>query len=229
MRTNSPPFGVASSADRGTLLVEDDPADVELFRLALGRSDVAVALRVAESGERPLENLTAADAEDGTVVDLFVLDRKLLGRSGLEERTREVPVETTPTRIVSTADDRREVGEAYGLGATAYPGRRPNFEDNVSPVDALAGCWRSFAELPDRRLVEDGRERNDRESDLGTVDLGRVVPGRDVHDVTRLLAVAAHQGRRVVRRVVLDPLVEAALRAVEFDDLRHWAVPGSNT
>lgn len=135
------------------LLVEDNPGDVSLFRLAVAESNLRGELHVATTGA---EALALLDDDEGPVsatsIDIVVLDLNLPDRSGLgvlEELKRDASLGTTPVLILSTSDDRSEIQEAYELGASAYLVKRMAFEDTVALVNALDAFWLEAVELPE--------------------------------------------------------------------------------
>lgn len=144
---------MVASATYEILLIEDNPADADLFRLALEESDIPATPHVATNGDEGLsflENRGATGA--GASVDLIVLDLNLPGKSGLEvleELKQEMPIETTPILILSTSKNREEIREAYKLGANAYLAKRTDFKDIVSLVESLEEFWLTMAELPE--------------------------------------------------------------------------------
>lgn len=140
---------MSDAAGHEILLVEDNPADVDLFRLALEESQIPGTLHVATTGE---EALSLLETGDGPSFDLIVLDLKLPGKSGLEVLAalqRTEPVETTPVIVLSTSSSQGEIRAAYERGANAYLTKRGNFEDTVSLVTALNEFWLHAAELPE--------------------------------------------------------------------------------
>lgn len=92
------------------LVVDDDPADREIFRRILGREGHAVV--EASFGDKALEILK------NSRVDLMILDLNLRGMSALEvlEALRSMP---TPKIIVATGSPLpRLLESAMRLGAT---------------------------------------------------------------------------------------------------------------
>lgn len=134
------------------LLVEDNPADVDLFRLALEEADTSVGLHVARTGNAAISLLDdRSELDDGSSIDLVVLDLQLPDKSGLEvleETKREGPTETTPIVVLSTSSAPSEIQAAYDLGANAYLIKRADFEETVALVKALISFWLTTAELP---------------------------------------------------------------------------------
>lgn len=136
---------MVDTAEHELLLVEDNPADIRLFKLALAESDMRGTLRTATSGETALAILE----EDP--IDLVILDLDLPARSGLDvlkELDEDSVNSATPILIFSTSDDPDEVREAYQFGANAYMVKRMDFNDTVALVDALDEFWLNTAELP---------------------------------------------------------------------------------
>ena len=144
---------MGESAKHAILLIEDNPADVDLFRLALEESDIPATLHVATTGDEGISFLIdRATTTDGSPVDLIVLDLDLPDKSGLEvleELKQEVPIETTPILILSSSKNQKEIQKAYQLGANAYLVKRTDFNDIVSLVQSLEEFWLQTAELPD--------------------------------------------------------------------------------
>ena len=73
-------------AHKTVLLVEDDPDDEELFRLALTHANIDCHVEVVPNGEALLERLFGggAHAERKVDPDLILLDLKLPKLSGLQ-------------------------------------------------------------------------------------------------------------------------------------------------
>ncbi|PSP96738.1 response regulator [Halobacteriales archaeon QS_4_70_19] len=140
------PLGTVERSQHELLLVEDNPADIRLFKLAVEESDVRGSLRTAPNGERALSIL------ETDPIDLVILDIDLPARSGLDvlrELNAAPDHGATPVLILSTSDDPDEVREAYRFGANAYMVKRMDFQDTVALVDALDEFWLHTAELPD--------------------------------------------------------------------------------
>ncbi len=100
------------------LLVEDNPADVYLFRRAMERCPAFVDLSVAEDGERAARLLADGHNEP----DLIVLDLNLPKLSGLEvlKRFRESGKDHVPVLIFSSSERPSDIDAALAAGANAY-------------------------------------------------------------------------------------------------------------
>ena len=151
--TRGPSDGEATSSGHEILLVEDNPGDVNLFRLAVAECDLRGEVHVATTGAEALALLDEDDASVGAAsIDIVVLDLDLPdvpGLAVLEELKRDASIGTTPVLILSTSDDRSEIEEAYELGASAYLVKRTAFDDMVTLVDALETFWLEAVELPE--------------------------------------------------------------------------------
>lgn len=135
------------------LLIEDNPRDADLLRLAFAESRPETTFHVATTGE---EALTLLADESGRVassaIDVVVLDLDLPGMNGLEvldELKRDPSTVTTPVLVMSTVDDDETVRAAYENGANAYLRKRADFEGTAALVEALETFWLAVATLPD--------------------------------------------------------------------------------
>jgi two-component system response regulator len=123
------------------LLVEDNPDDLELARLAFARGHVASAVDVARDGAEALEYLFAAGAEPPQVV---LLDIKLplvdgidvLRRVKADPRTRHIPV----VMLTSSAQD-RDLHACYELGANSYIVKPVDMEQFMAAVNNISVYW----------------------------------------------------------------------------------------
>jgi two-component system response regulator len=108
------------------MLVEDNPDDEELTRMALARSNIASQLVVARDGVEALDYLFGTGPHQGTLPPLptvILLDLKLPRIDGLEvlkrirrdERVRRVPVV-----VMTSSKEEQDILDSYGLGANSY-------------------------------------------------------------------------------------------------------------
>jgi CheY-like chemotaxis protein len=134
-----------SSAHRrnATLLVIDDnDDDVELLRIALGRTGSALTLTVATNGEAALRGL--AGGGDGGSPDVVLLDWKMPGISGAEvlEAIRHDPATRgLPVFVFSSSDSPEDLRVATELGATGYLPKPADMGGYVSLARALDEAW----------------------------------------------------------------------------------------
>lgn len=131
------------------LLVEDNPADVELFQEMLSLGQVAFELSVATDGEEALRILHAAD--QNTLPQLMILDLNLPRISGkeiLNQIKQDELLRMLPVVILSSSDAERDIIESYGLGANCYVLKPVDLADFQSAVRGIEEFWLSLARLP---------------------------------------------------------------------------------
>ena len=123
------------------LLVEDNPDDLELARLAFARSDCPTTVDVARNGEEALEYLFSPCPEPPQVV---LLDIKLplvdgidvLRRIKADQRTRAIPV----VMLTSSAQD-RDLQACYDLGVNSYIVKPVDMEQFMAAVNNIGVYW----------------------------------------------------------------------------------------
>jgi two-component system, response regulator len=130
------------------LLVEDNPDDEELTRVALEESKIANELVVARDGVEAVDYLFGTGAHAGrdpsAMPQVVLLDLKLPKLNGLEvlrrmraaERTRYLPVV-----ILTSSDEEQDLLESYGLGANSYVRKPVDFAQFVESVRQLGLYW----------------------------------------------------------------------------------------
>ena len=130
------------------LLIEDNPDDVELTRLALRETDLPMRMVVARDGVEAVEALLGAEAIHPQLV---LLDLKLpklngldvLSRMRADERTRNLPVVV----LTSSLED-EDLAKCYALGANSYVRKPVDFARFVDVVNRLGIYWLVLNELP---------------------------------------------------------------------------------
>jgi two-component system response regulator len=130
------------------LLVEDNPADVEMTMRALQRAHLANHIATVVDGADALDFLFAtgphADRAGAPPIKVVFLDLKLPKVSGLEvlerlkgdPRTRELPVV-----ILTSSAEAPDVAAAYRLGANSYLVKPVDFEKFVESVSQAGLYW----------------------------------------------------------------------------------------
>ncbi|MCB9800135.1 MAG: response regulator [Candidatus Omnitrophica bacterium] len=129
------------------LLVDDDPADVELTREALRDAKVLIRMDVASDGEEALQYLA------GNKPSLILLDLNLPkkdGREVLAEIKKNPELMRIPVIVLTTSDQDVDVCKSYGLGANAYVTKPVGFEDFRSVVRHIEDFWFTIVKLPSR-------------------------------------------------------------------------------
>jgi CheY-like chemotaxis protein len=117
-------------------LVEDNPADVLLIRVALSQVLDPPRLRVANDGEQALALLNSADFQP----QLIILDLNMPrvdGQAVLQQyRQRNIPIV-----IFSSTQNGAEVQRALALGAREYVQKPIGFEPYAEAVRGIVERW----------------------------------------------------------------------------------------
>lgn len=96
---------------RRVMTVEDNPADVELLRMALDRAGFPYEMTVVSDGAEALARIRRMNTEDSAVPDVIILDLNLPKYGGLEVlgAIRSNPVlASTPVTILTSSSSSRE-------------------------------------------------------------------------------------------------------------------------
>jgi len=128
------------------LLIEDNPADVELTLHALQRKNLANSVKVLNDGEEALDYLfNVCDISDRTECPyLILLDLKLPKVSGFEvlekirsdERTKMIPVV-----VLTSSEEEKDRVESYKLGVNSYIVKPVEFESFANVVSEIGFYW----------------------------------------------------------------------------------------
>lgn len=142
-------------AKKFILLVEDNPDDEELTRLAFAESCTGIELVVARDGQEALDFLFAAGPHQHRNVferpQLILLDLKLPKVDGLEvlrairadARTRFLPV-----IILTTSREEKDLLACYSNGANSYIRKPVDYTRFVDVVHQLCAYWLALNEVP---------------------------------------------------------------------------------
>ena len=130
------------------LLVEDNPDDQELIRMALEESHVANELVVLGDGAQALDYLfgtgayAARDLSDKP--QIILLDIKLPKVTGLEvlEQIRADPrTEFIPVVILTSSSEEEDILASYQLGANSYIRKPVDFNQFAGAIKHLGLYW----------------------------------------------------------------------------------------
>jgi CheY-like chemotaxis protein len=130
------------------LLVEDNPDDVELTRLAFEEANVANHLVVVRDGAEALDYLFArgryASRDAGELPSIVLLDLnlpKLDGREVLQAIRAHPTTRDLPVIVLTTSAEPFDVEASYALGVNSYIQKPVDFEQFVWAVKQVGLYW----------------------------------------------------------------------------------------
>lgn len=134
------------------LLVEDEPADAFLIRLAFDEGRVPVTLHHVLDGEEALAFLRSAAPHQGTQLpDLILLDLNLPcmnGRTFLQQLKSEPRLVQIPVVVLSTSDSEADLRSSYALNAAGYITKPIDVDTYIQIVQGLYQYWGQTVRLP---------------------------------------------------------------------------------
>jgi CheY-like chemotaxis protein len=131
-----------------TLLVEDNPDDLEMTLLALRQANVPNRIQVARDGAAALEFIfcegafAARKMENGPKI--ILLDLKLPKVDGMEVLARikgDVRTRKIPVIVLTSSKEQNDVVESYDLGANSYIVKPVDFDRFAATVQQLGLYW----------------------------------------------------------------------------------------
>jgi two-component system response regulator len=130
------------------LLVEDNPKDVELTRMALQKANVSNGIKVVEDGVEALNFFFGEDGKSGCANEecpiVVLLDLKLPKVDGLEvlrrirteEKTKRIPVV-----VLTSSNEEKDIIASYNLGANSFVRKPVKFAEFAEAIRQLGLYW----------------------------------------------------------------------------------------
>jgi len=139
-----------SSVD--VLLVEDDPADVELTREGLKDSKMLVHLDVVDDGVKAMKYLRReAPYANAKRPDLIILDLNLPrkdGREVLQELKKDEALKCIPVVVLTTSQDEWDIKRCYEWGANCWITKPIGLKEFIKIVETIQEFWFAVVKLP---------------------------------------------------------------------------------
>ena len=134
------------------LLVEDNPGDAELTRIALEDSKISVNLNVVEDGVEAMAFLRKQDKYSNVPhPDIVLLDLNLPrkdGREVLAEIKTDDNLKRIPVVVLTTSQAEEDIIKAYNLSANCYITKPVDFDQFVRIVQSIENFWFAIVKLP---------------------------------------------------------------------------------
>jgi CheY-like chemotaxis protein len=134
------------------LLLEDEPADAYLVKIALKESRILANLHHVVDGCEGFDFLNKTEKyADAPRPDLIFLDLNMPRMNGAEflieikanEKLKDIPVV-----VLTTSDVENDVVRCYQLGAASYITKPVDMTQFVSAIHQLGDYWFSLVRLP---------------------------------------------------------------------------------
>ncbi|MBW4446307.1 MAG: response regulator [Spirirestis rafaelensis WJT71-NPBG6] len=134
------------------LLVEDNPGDAELTKIALEESKISVHLNVVEDGVEAMAFLRKV----GRYItmphpDIILLDFNLPkkdGREVLAEIKADETLKRIPVVVLTTSQAEEDILKAYNLCANCYISKPVDFDQFVKIIQSIENFWFNIVKLP---------------------------------------------------------------------------------
>lgn len=134
--------------EKEILLVEDNPDDVELTRIAFAEAKIANTLTVVRDGAEALDYLfargayAARDPDDLPSIILLDLNLpKVDGREVLQAIRSDARTRALPVVVLTTSNEPFDVEASYALGVNSYIRKPVDFEQFVWAVKQVGLYW----------------------------------------------------------------------------------------
>ena len=134
-------------------LVEDNPADVDLTRLALEENRMSFHMEVASDGEEATQYLARLGQPGAVPPDLIILDLNVPKINGLDilkiiksnEHTQLIPV-----IVLTTSSAHNDMIACYRNYANCYVTKPLDFEEFIEVIREIKAFWLTVANLPNK-------------------------------------------------------------------------------
>lgn len=133
------------------LLVEDNPDDAELTRIAFAEAGIDYRLHVVGDGAQALAYLRGCSTSE--LPSLVLLDLnlpKLNGREVLEAIRADPATRSLPVVVLTTSAEPFDVDTVYELGANSYIQKPVEFERFVEVVRQIGLYWLALNQPPSK-------------------------------------------------------------------------------
>jgi two-component system response regulator len=134
------------------LLVEDNPGDAHLTRIALADGKMHINLSLVEDGVEAIAFLRRQGRyANAPHPDLILLDLNLPkkdGREVLEEIKADQLLKRIPVVILTTSQAEKDIIKAYNLCANCYIAKPVDFDQFIKIVQSIEDFWFTIVKLP---------------------------------------------------------------------------------
>ncbi|HET6465384.1 MAG TPA: response regulator [Nitrospiria bacterium] len=134
------------------LLIENNPVDVDLTRMAFEDRALPYRLHVAKDGVEAMSFLhRKGPFADAPRPDLILLEIRIPGKSGLEvlaEIKGDVDFNQIPVVILTSSKTDRDIQRSYSLHANCYVVKPVDLDEYIGAVQRIEDFWLTHVKLP---------------------------------------------------------------------------------
>lgn len=134
------------------LLLEDEPADAFLVKMALTEGKILTNLHHVKDGREGLEFLGKIGKHSTAKrPDLILLDLNMPRMNGyefLKAIKADANFNDIPIVVLTTSDVESDVMRSYKLGAASYVSKPMDVEKFISAIHQLGNYWFALVRLP---------------------------------------------------------------------------------
>ncbi|MGY4876832.1 response regulator [Vreelandella aquamarina] len=134
------------------LMVEDEPADVHLTRMAFREGRLLVDIHDVGDGVEALAFLQQEGKyRDAPKPDLILLDLnmpRMDGKTFLERFKKLEVLSRIPVVVLTTSEAESDIIESYDLGASGFIVKPVDIDQFISSIQALEEYWLALVKRP---------------------------------------------------------------------------------
>ena len=135
------------------LLVEDEPADVHLTRLAFKEGRLLVDVHDVPDGVEALAFLQReGQYQEAPRPDLILLDLnmpRMNGKAFLQRFRALEGLRRIPVVILTTSEAESDIVESYDLGAAGFIVKPVDIDQFIASIQSLEAYWLTLVRRPD--------------------------------------------------------------------------------
>ena len=134
------------------LLIEDEPADVHLTRMAFREGRLLVDIHDVGDGVEALAFLQQEGKyRDAPKPDLILLDLnmpRMDGKTFLERFKKLEVLSRIPVVVLTTSEAESDIIESYDLGASGFIVKPVDIDQFITSIQALEEYWLALVKRP---------------------------------------------------------------------------------
>lgn len=142
--------------DAPILCVDDNPIDLELFRVAFEELGLNDELAIARDGQEALDFLQSENGAN-VIPAAILLDIKMPRLNGIEalKVIRANPaLRQVPVIMLTSSEMGKDIEACYALGANAYVVKPIDFEVFIKTVASMRRFWKYLNAMPESLMTE---------------------------------------------------------------------------